>query len=126
MSEFADLLRLYREKTGLSQSTLGRLVEVDGSYISRLEASDRSVPRRELVDALAKALKLDFDARNKLLISAGYQPSGLDESIKLHPAMRLLADILDNEGVPSDEKDLITQQLRQIRRRYGQDEYAGE
>jgi transcriptional regulator with XRE-family HTH domain len=118
LSDFATQLRAYRERGGLSQSALGRIIGLDASYISRIEAEERQAPRREVIRHIAKALQLSFDEGNELLVAAGYAPVNLEDIFDIHPSMKLLADIIDNDSVPSDEKEFILRQLQQIKRRY--------
>lgn len=53
------LLKLLRERRGLSLRELGRLAEVDHAYIYRLETGDKEAPSTEVLAKLIKALKAD-------------------------------------------------------------------
>ena len=118
-SKFAEKLSRYREKANVSQSELARRVESSASLISRLESGDRQPSDRTVVYALGKALDLPLEERNELLVSAGYAPITIGASSPSVPdSVRLLFDIMDSSRVPEEEKNLLSQQLRQIRRRY--------
>ena len=73
---FADLLRHYRERAGLSQVRLAQLVGIDHSYLSRLE-SGRRHPTRGVV-----------------LLSALTQVVG-------DPVLERAARLLHDDGVPA-------------------------
>ena len=118
MIEFSIKLRNYREKAGISQSELARLAGIAPSYVSRVEAGERTPPRRNVVIAIAKALKLSYAERNELLLAASYAPTNIGSIAKTHPTMQLLADVLEDGRVPAGEKDLIAQQLKLILKRY--------
>lgn len=53
------LLRLLRERRGLSLRELARLADVDHAYIHRLETGDKESPSPEVLARLTKALKPD-------------------------------------------------------------------
>lgn len=71
---FAALLRDYRERAELSCNAAARAIDVDPSYISRLERGEREPPRRRVVVALANALGLVGQERGQFFAAAGYWP----------------------------------------------------
>ncbi len=74
MPSFAELLRSYREKAGISQRALAKSSRINPAIISRMESSDRGPSGSEMVLAIAGALALDEDQTDLLLASAGYWP----------------------------------------------------
>ncbi len=60
---FGDLFRQFRERRGLSLRELGKISEIDHSYIHRLESGDKSAPSDEVITALTRALKLSAKER---------------------------------------------------------------
>lgn len=74
MPTFAELLRGYRGRTGLSQRALARASEINPAIISRLESGDRAPSGPEQVLAITRALALDDLSADRLLASAGYWP----------------------------------------------------
>jgi transcriptional regulator with XRE-family HTH domain len=68
-----DVLRLWRERRGLSQLALATEAEVSQRHLSFIE-SGRSAPSRGKVLDLAAALDMPLRDRNALLLSAGYAP----------------------------------------------------
>lgn len=121
MTAFSTLLKEYRTNAGVSQSELGRLTDIDASYVSRIESGERLPPRREIVLKIATALGIRFDERNTLLMVAEYAPVDLDKTVQTNPTMKLLADVLENSRIPGTEKQLIADQLRLILERYRSD-----
>lgn len=73
------MLRHYRERLGVSQTTLGKLAGFDHSFVARLEAGKRE-PSREAVGKLAGTLNLDRSERTAFFASAGYLT---DEALSL-------------------------------------------
>ena len=85
MSTFGMLLKMYRERAGLSQNELAQQAGMSPSAISRMESGERGPPRkRGQVLALAKALGLDQQETDALLSSAGFAPSIAPE-LAIHP-----------------------------------------
>jgi len=70
---FGELLAQYRRRAGISQARLARMIHADHSTISRLESGSRG-PSRQMVLAIARALSLSNQERDKLLLSARYAP----------------------------------------------------
>lgn len=56
---FGYALRKFREGRGLTLRELGTLCDVDHAYIHRLEKDEKTAPSGEVIDALARNLKLD-------------------------------------------------------------------
>ncbi|MCX2725983.1 helix-turn-helix transcriptional regulator [Thermomicrobium sp. 4228-Ro] len=65
------ILRELREKHDMSQYRLAKLINVDHSYISRLESGQRR-PSYDILLAIASALGLETEERKILFASAGY------------------------------------------------------
>lgn len=58
---FGDLIKEYRQKQNLSIRELARRIDVDISYISRMEKNAHSSPSFTILVRLAKELELDFE-----------------------------------------------------------------
>ncbi len=56
--DFGTALNRFRTERGLSLRELATLSGVDHAYIHRLESGDKSAPSPEVMDKLARALKL--------------------------------------------------------------------
>jgi UTP--glucose-1-phosphate uridylyltransferase len=80
-SDFGNLLRIARERAGISRQKLGEMVGLDSSHIYRIETGGRR-PSRESALALADALGLKDDAMNEWLLAAGYAPMPLLTAIR--------------------------------------------
>lgn len=74
---FGARLKSYRERAGISQAALGRLVDTSNSHISRLESGERLQPERDLVTRIATALNLDERETAYLMAEAKWWPTGL-------------------------------------------------
>jgi hypothetical protein len=73
-TSFGGLLQEAREAAGLSRADLGRLADLDPSYVYRIERGSRR-PSRKAVVALARALGLYAPAVDEWLRAAGH-PAG--------------------------------------------------
>ncbi len=60
VNEFKDRLIAARERAALTQTALGEISDMAGTQISRYE-SGRAVPRRAVVQRLARALGVSYD-----------------------------------------------------------------
>lgn len=75
---FGAALKAHREAVGISQNALATKARIDQAYICRLESGKQvSVPARQTVLNLARALHLDYAETDRLLFVAGLAP-GLD------------------------------------------------
>lgn len=77
---FGHLLRSYRERDNLTQTTLADLVGITNSMVNRLETGSRH-PSRDTVLAIAGALDLTPPERAELLVSADYTPPEIGPEI---------------------------------------------
>lgn len=75
LSTFGHLLKEFRQKRGLTQKHLATAVNVNGSYIARLERNERR-PSRKIVLGMASAMKLSPEDSDRLLASSQHLPEG--------------------------------------------------
>jgi transcriptional regulator with XRE-family HTH domain len=68
---FAHLLRQHRQARRLSQTRLSELLDVDHSYISRIEAGTRH-PSLEMVQRMSGVLRLTGQDAHAFWAAAGY------------------------------------------------------
>jgi len=73
-SDFAQALRYWRTKRGLSQLALSVEAEVSQRHLSFLE-SGRAQPSRELILKLGLVLDVPLRQRNAMLLAAGFAPA---------------------------------------------------
>jgi len=83
----AQAIRRYRLAAGFSQSKLATKARLDHSYVSRLEHGDR-MPSREALGRIADVLGLDAEARDELLLAAGFAVIASPLLAALNQAMR--------------------------------------
>src|SRR2546421_12623503 len=76
MYTFAELLRGFRKREGLSQHELAEASLISPATISTWERSHYLPDSREKVLALAEILHLDEHDRDQLLVSANFLPVG--------------------------------------------------
>jgi transcriptional regulator with XRE-family HTH domain len=84
MNRFGELLLTGRKRAKLSQLELAKKVDVDDSYISRMERGVYSPPSREVAVRLADALGInEEDARFAFLLAAGVASEEDVQGLKL-------------------------------------------
>lgn len=95
------LLRLWRQRRKLSQLRLASDADVSPRHLSYVE-SGRSAPSRELIVRLADQLGIPGQARNQILVAAGFAPAYPADPAELGPvhtaARRVL---LGHEPIPA-------------------------
>lgn len=89
MSAFGELLKAFRERSGLSQSALAEAANIDEGYISKLESGESQVASRSLALTLAKALGLAPDEVDRWLITAGYVSPRMQAMVERNGVSRL-------------------------------------
>lgn len=109
---FPRTLRELRESRGISQLRLAKLVEVDHSYLSRLEHGSRA-PSAALLHRIADALALSPEERHQLFASAGFpiapQPQSLLDALDqlqllVNQILALLSDMRNLLSVHEGEE----------------------
>ena len=113
LTSFGRMLKEFRLQHGLSQKALADAVNVDGSYIARLEMDDRRPSRRVVLD-VAQAMELSPEDTDRLLASAQHLPEGdLDRLLAdgggplMHPALRAVANAVEDQNLsPEGRKQL--------------------
>jgi transcriptional regulator with XRE-family HTH domain len=92
-SDFAQALRYWRNKRGLSQLRLSADSGVSQRHLSFLE-SGRSQPSRDIILKLGMALEVPLRQRNVMLLAAGFAPAYQERSLS-DPEMRAVKQALD-------------------------------
>lgn len=115
---FGPLLRIFRDRSKLSQSRLAEAAGFDHSYVSRLESGTR-MPMRDAVLKLAEALRLEESERDALLAAAGF--TGRIESLLAgEPVLSEALALLQNRAIPTEIRDdvrnMIALLVRQAQR----------
>lgn len=93
MDKLAPHLKELRERKGLSQSALGKLVGLGQTHISRLESGTKGVSNEKLL-AIAEALGVTVSA----MIGDAVNIARLDYEAG-HPARKIIADTKSPRGL---------------------------
>ena len=89
-----------RRATGLRREELAELAGISVDYLTRLEQGRATSPSAQVVEALARALRLTDAERDLLFRLAGHIPPGLDlVSSRITPGVQRLLDRLANTPV---------------------------
>lgn len=110
MKLFAKRLRYFRAMARLKQVELGQRAGISASYISYLE-NGQKVPALSVVLALADALGLQAEDRDKLLQPANFKlPSDFGSQDALAP----VHDVFQDPRMTTDELDDLAKALREF------------
>lgn len=110
---FSLLVRSFRERDGRSRNALAHACGVDPSYLTRIESDDRN-PGRVLVEALARAMRLNLQEEGRLLVAAGWAPRSLTDLGTWPPALQAVLDVLNDSYLTMGEKQEFCDVLRLI------------
>src|ERR1700733_2597076 len=89
-----------RRATGLRREELAELAGISVDYLTRLEQGRATSPSAQVVEALARALRVTDAERDLLFRLAGHTPPGLDlVSTRITPSVQRLLDRLANTPV---------------------------
>lgn len=105
MLSFGSLLRSHRQQAQLSLSALGKQVNLDFSYLSRLERGKRSPPGRATILDLATVLELTRTETDILLVAAGQIPDALMKIGPLDASISQIASVLTNPAIPTADRE---------------------
>ena len=84
---FGTVLRRIRLAKNMTQRDVARAIEMDFSYFSRLETDRfKSLPTRETIENIARAMQCNADETAELLATAGR----VAEEMQERPALRRL------------------------------------
>src|ERR1700757_4908141 len=86
-----------RRGGGLRREELAALAGISVDYLTRLEQGRATSPSVQVVEALARALRISDADRDLLFRLAGHAPPGLDVvSSRISPSVQRLLDRLGN------------------------------
>jgi len=111
--EFRGLLKRHRETQRWSQEKLAAEAEMDHSLVSRLESGQRS-PTREAIGKLARGLVLAPEAKDRLLIAAGFFPDQPENAVSDEPAVTRIYRLLHDETMAPEKRDNLRQLLNNL------------
>jgi transcriptional regulator with XRE-family HTH domain len=120
-SLFGAALRQGRLRAGLSQNALAHRASIDPAYVNRMEAAaERApvIPRRPVVESLARALELGRLETDRLLLAAGLAPARLLEPGVWDAALSLAAEVLADPRLSGDDRAEFRQVLRLLAGRW--------
>ena len=105
---FAERLKELRKEAGFSQRDLAERVEIDFTYLSKIENATVAPPRevviRKLAYELATKLKKDeIDLAYELITSSGKFPSDLAKRVSQDPVALAYLRKLTDEVHPADD-----------------------
>lgn len=113
---FGQQLRRYRLRAGKTQEELADAIDVDFTYISKIENDKARPPKRERIERAAHFLDLDQEEEIDLLLLAEKLPSDVQNWALDRPkAVSLYRSI--KEASPADQEDILDELIDRVRRR---------
>jgi transcriptional regulator with XRE-family HTH domain len=117
LSSFGHMLKDMRLGRRLTQKELASSVNVNGSYIARLERDERR-PSRKVVMNLARAMQLTPEETDRLLASAQHLPEGdlariIEQSgVSLaHPVIQAVANALQDRDLSPHGREQLESEI---------------
>lgn len=107
MPSYAELLRSFRQKSGLSQRALAREIGLNPTLVNRSEAGDRPASDTTEISSIARALGLTAAERDELLASAGYWSAAFLALGPGDPTLKCVADALSAGDLPIAAKESL-------------------
>lgn len=115
-SSFGMLLRQHIKAKKRSASGLAHAIGVDASYVHRIGTEEREPPRRHIVDAMVRELRLMGIERSTFYCAAGYLPPRITEwDAGMEAYCDLMSDLTVSEDDRAEFRDLIVQLSRRWR-----------
>jgi len=99
--EFGARLRQLRNQAGMTQRELAERVNIDFSYLSKIESGVVPPPSEKVISQLAEALNADKD---ELIISAGKVPSDIVQILKNQETLQRLRSARAKQMARSSKK----------------------
>jgi transcriptional regulator with XRE-family HTH domain len=122
---FGSLLRHFRERAGRSGNSLAHEVQLDPSFLWRLEKGEREPPAAEVVKRIAAALRLSLFEENRLLFSAGLAPVSLEQLGDWDAALQDVVDVLTDARLNPAQRAAFRDVLHTMARHWGRVERDG-
>jgi transcriptional regulator with XRE-family HTH domain len=107
VNTFAAALQHARQAAGLSQRALAKRCGLTPAYLSLLEGG-RRMPERQTVERLGAALELGDEERARLMIAAGYAPSGGLPAPRAGPLSDVEALLADEDFTPEQRTQMAS------------------
>jgi transcriptional regulator with XRE-family HTH domain len=106
---FGDYLRELRKAKGLSQKELAERVDINFTYLSKIETGSAAPPAEDTIRKLADVLRADVD---KLTFLAGKVPKDLGEVLTGSRSMPTLLRAMKDKEFTEEELEKCLLQLR--------------
>ncbi len=106
---FGDYLRELRKAKGLSQKELAERVNIDFTYLSKIETGSAAPPAEDTILRLADVLRADAD---KLILLAGKVPKDLGKVVAGSKTMPTLLRAMKDKEFTEEQLEECLRQLR--------------
>ncbi|MBL0937886.1 MAG: helix-turn-helix domain-containing protein [Gemmatimonadaceae bacterium] len=114
---FGSRLHEFRKRARLTQKELAEAIDVDFTYISKIESGGAPPPARARIEEAAKILKLSITETDELFHLAEKIPANVEDFVAKQPAtQRLLRSI---RAVPvSEQAKLLEDLIKEAEKRH--------
>lgn len=117
-NNFGVILREMRMGAGISRNKLAHAAGVNPSYLTRIEQGVREPPRLHIVEAIARGLALGEQARNQLIVAAGYAPVTVSQIGHWDDSLQAVAEVLTDFRLSPHERDQFRSVVMMIAARW--------
>lgn len=118
-ASFAEMLKAFRARAGLSRNRLAIHSHIDPSFLTRIENGQRDPPRRPVVDSIMDALRLSSLDRNKMLAASGFVPESVEQIGEWSDCLQAVASVLSDPFLSPEERDRFSDVVQSIAERWG-------
>ena len=112
---FGHALKTLRRSKEVSQRELAARVNIDFSYISKIENDRMQPPAADTIEKLCEALGATANERDQLLAMTGKVPSSMKETLGTSPAALQFMREAVNLDLSEQEWDILKSQLKSLR-----------
>jgi transcriptional regulator with XRE-family HTH domain len=110
--EFAKMLEGFRVEKKFSMNELARRIDLNHSYISRLESGERN-PARETINKLSDALGLTARQHDEFMDAAGFvSKRGFDSDAA--QTVVALKSFLENPNIPANLRSIVLESVSML------------
>lgn len=116
-NSFGKRFREFRRRAQLTQRQLARKLDLDYTYISKIEGGAVPPPPRERIEAAAAVFRLSQVERDELLLLAQEVPADMEQWIVTEPNALLFYRSLAQHST-SDQAALLKELIQKLEQRH--------
>jgi transcriptional regulator with XRE-family HTH domain len=117
-ASFGARLRTFRQRARMTQRELADALDLDFTYVSKIESDRVPPPARGKIERAVEVLKLSPEEQIELFVSAERLPTDMEAWVTNRPEAHRIYRRMRN--LPSEEQErLLDEFIERIERKYG-------